>query len=378
MAKRQSRYSLWSSQNKRDKGFNDDITLESSILDNVKTSKQQEYESLKARITDSEKIRIRELMYVSKSQIEFMSKMEDEGINVTYLVALGITTEEDVSSYLALRERGIDTYSVQNLAKEKHVDGDYLREIELIKRGYPNLKNVKGDDIQRTVNKSEYIKQDLTIKEDKLVENKAKNNVHDAPTVEIDLDAFESEGESTEKEIKEAQSWQSILKQIKSTTNEQISEEEQETQIDSNSGEIVQAPKYREIDSKTRNVYILANKFATPNIEGYNFVFVTNGQSLNRFSINKNNLLILTSDVPQYVINDFANWLEGILASGERFRIATLKTSPLEHPIVEGTLLRLDKKSLDDFYEGHQTDNYIKETTGTFLDLSSFIEEEEL
>lgn len=378
MAKRQSRYSLWSSQNKRDKGFNDDITLESSILDNVKTSKQQEYESLKARITDSEKIRIRELMYVSKSQIEFMSKMEDEGINVTYLVALGITTEEDVSSYLALRERGIDTYSVQNLAKEKHVDGDYLREIELIKRGYPNLKNVKGDDIQRTVNKSEYIKQDLTIKEDKLVENKTKNNIHDAPTVEIDLDAFESEGESTEKEIKEAQSWQSILKQIKSTTNEQISEEEQETQIDSNSGEIVQAPKYREIDSKTRNVYILANKFATPNIEGYNFVFVTNGQSLNRFSINKNNLLILTSDVPQYVINDFANWLEGILASGERFRIATLKTSPLEHPIVEGTLLRLDKKSLDDFYEGHQTDNYIKETTGTFLDLSSFIEEEEL
>lgn len=378
MAKRQSRYSLWSSQNKRDKGFNDAITLESSILDNVKTSKQQEYESLKARITDSEKIRIRELMYVSKSQIEFMSKMEDEGINVTYLVALGITTEEDVSSYLALRERGIDTYSVQNLAKEKHVDGDYLREIELIKRGYPNLKNVKGDDIQRTVNKSEYIKQDLTIKEDKLVENKAKNNIHDAPTVEIDLDAFESEGESTEKEIKEAQSWQSILKQIKSTTNEQISEEEQETQIDSISGEIVQAPKYREIDSKTRNVYILANKFATPNIEGYNFVFVTNGQSLNRFSINKNNLLILTSDVPQYVINDFANWLEGILASGERFRIATLKTSPLEHPIVEGTLLRLDKKSLDDFYEGHQTDNYIKETTGTFLDLSSFIEEEDL
>lgn len=378
MAKRQSRYSLWSSQNKRDKGFNDAITLESSILDNVKTSKQQEYESLKARITDSEKIRIRELMYVSKSQIEFMSKMEDEGINVTYLVALGITTEEDVSSYLALRERGIDTYSVQNLAKEKHVDGDYLREIELIKRGYPNLKNVKGDDIQRTVNKSEYIKQDLTIKEDKLVENKSKNNIHDAPTVEIDLDAFESEGESTEKEIKEAQSWQSILKQIKSTTNEQISEEEQETQIDSISGEIVQAPKYREIDSKTRNVYILANKFATPNIEGYNFVFVTNGQSLNRFSINKNNLLILTSDVPQYVINDFANWLEGILASGERFRIATLKTSPLEHPIVEGTLLRLDKKSLDDFYEGHQTDNYIKETTGTFLDLSSFIEEEEL
>lgn len=378
MAKRQSRYSLWSSQNKRDKGFNDAITLESSILDNVKTSKQQEYESLKARITDSEKIRIRELMYVSKSQIEFMSKMEDEGINVTYLVALGITTEEDVSSYLALRERGIDTYSVQNLAKEKHVDGDYLREIELIKRGYPNLKNVKGDDIQRTVNKSEYIKQDLTIKEDKLVENKAKNNIHDAPTVEIDLDAFESEGESTEKEIKEAQSWQSILKQIKSTTNEQISEEEQETQIDSISGEIVQAPKYREIDSKTRNVYILANKFATPNIEGYNFVFVTNGQSLNRFSINKNNLLILTSDVPQYVINDFANWLEGILTSGERFRIATLKTSPLEHPIVEGTLLRLDKKSLDDFYEGHQTDNYIKETTGTFLDLSSYIEEEEL
>lgn len=378
MAKRQSRYSLWSSQNKRDKGFNDAITLESSILDNVKTSKQQEYESLKARITDSEKIRIRELMYVSKSQIEFMSKMEDEGINVTYLVALGITTEEDVSSYLALRERGIDTYSVQNLAKEKHVDGDYLREIELIKRGYPNLKNVKGDDIQRTVNKSEYIKQDLTIKEDKLVENKAKNNVHDAPTVEIDLDAFESEGESTEKEIKEAQSWQSILKQIKSTTNEQIIEEEQETQIDSNSGEIVQAPKYREIDSKTRNIYILANKFATPNIEGYNFVFVTNGQSLNRFSINKNNLLILTSDVPQYVINDFANWLEGILTSGERFRIATLKTSPLEHPIVEGTLLRLDKKSLDDFYEGHQTDNYIKETTGTFLDLSSYIEEEEL
>lgn len=367
MSKRQSRYDIWANKNKRDNGFSEHPN---DLLDTIKTSKQQEYETLKSSISDAEKIRMRELLYVSKSQIEFLSRLEDERINLMYLVALGITTEEDIQSYLTLRERGIDTYGVQDSAKSKRVDSEYLREIEMIRKDYPNLKNVKGKDIQSTLNIKDYIKSDAVLEKEALVrsakEKPIKGNIDDAPRVNIDLDDFEDTQASSDVEIENAKDWKKIITGLtsKSTSNQEY--------FDDGKG-----PSFIDTDDGNRNVYILANRFPTPDIEGYRFIFVDNSNSFSKFSINKNNLLILTSDIPEYLKTDLALWIKGILEFGDKFRIATLRTSPLEADIVQGTLLRLDKECLDEFYNEHTTDEYIGKTEGSFLDLTSIIEDSE-
>lgn len=365
MSKRQSRYDIWANKNKRDNGFTEQPN---DLLDTIKTSKQQEYESLKSSISDAEKIRMRELLYVSKSQIEFLSRLEDERINLMYLVALGITTEEDIQSYLTLRERGIDTYSVQDSAKSKRVDSEYLREIEMIRKDYPNLKNIKGKDIQSTLNMRDYIKSDAVLEKETLVreskDKSVKGNVDDAPRVNIDID--ELEDESTEEEINKAKDWKKIITGLSSKSPQEFKN------VDDGKG-----PSFIDIDDGTRNVYILANRFPTPDIEGYRFIFIDSSNSFSKFSINKNNLLILTSDIPEYLKTDLALWIKGVLDFGDKFRIATLRTSPLEADIVQGTLLRLDKECLDEFYNQHSTDEYIGKTEGSFLDLTSIIEDSE-
>lgn len=368
MSKRQSRYKIWANQNKRDNGFSEQPD---DLYNSIKTSKQQEYETLKSSISDSEKIRMRELLYVSKSKIEFLSRLEDERINLTYLVALGITTEEDIQSYLTLRDRGIDTYGIQDSAKAKRVDSEYLREIEMIRENYPNLKNIKGKDIQSTLNLDEYLKSDVVLKKEVIEKPKtireSKGNVDDAPNINIDLEELDKESASTPEEIKKAKDWGQLIKNLTSKTDE----------LTNDSGERIVGPSYMEIDDKVRNVYILADKFPTPDIEGYNFIFIDSSNSFNKFSINKNNLLILTSDIPEYLKSDLASWIKGVMNFGEKFRIATLRTSPLDADIVQGTLVRLDKECLDEFYNQHSTEEYIGKTEGSFLDLTSIVEESE-
>lgn len=370
---RQSRFDLWSSKNKNDNGFSEKIQDDDF---SIKTSKQQEYETLKAQVTDAEKVRMRELLYVSKSQIEFLSRLEDEKINVMYLVALGITTEEDVQSYLTLRDRGIDTYGIQDLAKTKKVNSAYLREIETIKKEYPPLLNIKGKNIQRTLDLENYIKENAVVEKVELTKKKeVKGNVQDDPSVIIDIDSYETNTDegSTPEEIEKASNWKNLIEEIlhKSQTTPD--------------GEKLEKPSlaplqpsnmFIDIDDSVRNVYILANSFATPFVEGYRFIFIDSAESFGRFSVNKNNLLILTSDVPQYLMNDFGTWLYGVITQGVKFRIATLRTSPLDHAIVQGVLMGLDKESLDNFYATHRTEDYIDESKGSFLDLTSYIEDE--
>lgn len=364
MANRQSKFSIWASKNRRDNGFNKDIILDNDLLDKVKTSKDIEYESLRLQIKDSEKIRMKELMYSSKSQVEFLSKLEDEGINIVYLVALEIATEEDIQNYLSLRERGIDTYAKQNLALDKKIDVNYLREMEAIKVDYPNLLNIKGEDIQNTLDKSFFTspiveKSVINTKETNEVRNKT---LQELPKANLNLESMLEEDDtpilpSSKEEIAEANNWKNIIDKIKETTMIQIEDEDFDTKS----------------DNKYRQIFIVADEFATPDIEGYKFYFVKNIKSLDRFTVNKNNTLIITGNIPTYIQKDFISWLRGLRKIGEKFRIATLQSSPVESSVVDGVLKKLDKEELDNFYDNHKTEDYLGDSTGKFLDLTDLV-----
>lgn len=352
----QSRFDIWSNRNRQANG-DSDIAISQDI--NIpRTSKESEFETIKSQITDAEKIRMRELLYLSKSQLEFISRMESEGINPTYLVAFDIVTEEDLNSYFSLKDRGIDTFSLQKESNVKKVDGGYYREILTAKKEMPPLLNIKGDNIQKTLNKEEYIRDVVSISpEQKEPENKA---LRDVPSIAIDLE--ELDNAIMEEKIEEAKDWKQLFSKIK----EQYKEEEA----------VSDSTLLIATDENTRNVYILSEEFVTPIIEGYNFIFIKTPENFSRFAVNKNNLLILTKNVPKYLLENFAEWIKGVIEKGDNFRIATLSTSKLSHSIIQGTLLKLDKKSLDDFYNEHKTEDYLGEAVGSFTNLTSIIEDD--
>lgn len=376
----QSKFDSWKSKNRRDKGSSPNAL---DISQKIQTSKQAEYDSVLSSITDAEKIRIRELMYSSNSQVEFLSRMSDEGFNLNYLIAMGITTEDNIQTYLTLKSRGIDTYGLQDSAITKKVDPSYLREMTEIQTVYPDLLNIEGKNIQRTLNKKEYIREEMAKVEadSESIKNKylpkykeTKGNVDDVASVSLDLDALEIKDNtgSTETEIKASKHWEKIFQDLKSKPsplNEFGAFNEE------SSGSL--APKYKQLQTDVRRIYILANPFATPLVEGYDFIFVSSSNILNEFTIDKNNLLLITRDIPQPFLNAFSTWVEGVVVSGIKLRIATIQSSKVEHEIVGGVLRSLDKKSLDDYYREHSTENYIGNTDGTFLDISSLIEETE-
>lgn len=376
-----SRFDTWAAQNKRNRGGNDvqmDINLGGGDLLGVKGGKEREYLELRAKVTNTILIRMRELLNVCKTELEFFSRLEDENVSLMYLVALGITTEENITSYRTMRNRGIDTYKIREEALGKRIDASYLREIKSMEKDNPPLLNIKGDNIEKTLIRdiSELRKLENPLEKDDVdTELVVKKASVDSLVKEISLDdtfaSFEAEEEIASKEIAEIQesfsgdaisSWKSILTSIQEdvTTTEKTDEEV--------------VPE----DANKRTIYILANEFATPYSEKYNFVFVKHSRSLGNFTASKNNLLVVTQEVPPVVLDSFLNWLRGMVASEDKYRITTLKNSPMKSKYIQGELEDLSEESIDRFYDRHENAEYIGDGVGTFFDLTSLIEDDEL
>lgn len=376
-----SRFDTWAAQNKRNRGGNDvqmDINLGGGDLLGVKGGKEREYLELRAKVTNTILIRMRELLNVCKTELEFFSRLEDENVSLMYLVALGITTEENITSYRTMRNRGIDTYKIHDEALGKRIDAAYLREIKSMEKEHPNLLNIKGDNIEKTLIRdvAELRKLDNPFdREDENTIETIKNSDVASIVNEISLDdtinSFEDAEETYTKDLKEKQesmssddinAWKSILTSIK----EDVVQTEQG---------VLETPTKE--DTK-RTIYILSNEFATPYTEKYNFVFVKSSRSLGNFTSSKNNLLVVTQEVPAVVLEDFLNWVRGMVASDDKYRITTLKNSPVKSKYIQDELLDLSEDAIDSFYNRHENDEYIGDGVGTFFDLTSVIEDDDL
>lgn len=372
-----SRYDVWAAQNKRNRGGNDvqmDINLGGGDLLGVKGGKEREYLELRAKVTNTILIRMRELLNVCRTELEFFSRLEDENVSLMYLVALGITTEENITSYRTMRNRGIDTYKIRDEALGKRIDASYLREIQSMEKVNPPLLNIKGDNIEKTLIRdiAELRKLDNPLdNEDSPVKSVVSADI--VPEVNLDdtLASFEIEKETTVKEKEDKQesysadeinSWKSILTSIKE---------------DSSSNDTVDVePSVDETNKRT--IYILSNEFAVPYSEKYDFVFVKHSKSLGNFTSSKNNLLVVTQEVPPVVLESFLNWLRGMIVSDDKYRITTLKNSPMKSEYIQDELEDLSEESIDLFYNKHENSEYIGNGVGTFFDLTSLIEEEDL
>ncbi|WP_460271813.1 hypothetical protein [Bacillus sp. NEAU-Y102] len=317
-----------------------------------------------------------------------------------YLVALGITSEEDVQSYLTLKERGIDIGNMLQDAKNNTWDEVYAREILSGEEVFPILRDIYGNPVQYVedterpttptpsiqIQKEEpkepiHIKvmgqtevEDLTEPEEQVmgdVEVAADKVASTTDALQVTVSEETAEVTADKEDVKKSD-WFAKLDQI-------INEAETSAKHDEEDERLKQEEEEREpeevVKPRLKQVYILAESVAIPKLEGYEFFMVKGVQDFNNFTSHRDNLLVITQQVPKRLANHFLNWLKGVMSSGDRYRVVTLKSSAVPHDIVEAEV-NLTQEDLDNYYGEKDAKDYMGTGVGSFMDISSALSDE--
>lgn len=374
------------------------INVGSTGILNVETvDKSLKYESLLGEITPDIIRDIARILEESKTKTQAFTKLEDAKISLEYLIALGITSEEQIYAYQVIRSRGILEDLSSNIQKVKStVDEDYALEIIQLERPLPVFRDINDQEIPETLTLKELTNQqveriielesqvrqlELNLEQERAYyQEQLQQGVEDEDTQyekgvltalkethEVDLFDLTVKTEEEEAQQKEVQAWQEALSKVK-----QLAEQHTKESEDSGESEVVDT-----VEGETRTVYILSTVFNTPQIEGYTIKFIEKPVDLNYFTASKDNLLIITDNIPRYIVTIFVNWINGISTNTDRrYRIVTLEGSELTHALIEGTV-ELTKESLDNYYNVHTLEQYTGSGVGSFLDISHLLDEDE-
>lgn len=374
------------------------------LLNTGSSDKETYYRELRTKISDETLILMESVFKLHNSRKSIFSRLEDEGVSLMYLVALGITSEEDVQSYITLKERGIDIGNMLQDAKNNTWDEVYAREILSGEEAYPILRDTYGnpvqytEDVERPVTptpsiqiRKEEPKEPIHIKVMGQSESGVSADEPSEPEGQVteDIAAAEDEVASTtdtlqvtiseesidgkeDKEDVKKSDWFAKLDQI-------INEAETSAKHDEADERLKQEEEEREpeevVKPRLKQVYILAESVAIPKLEGYEFFMVKGVQDFNNFTSHRDNLLVITQQVPKRLANHFLNWLKGVMSSGDRYRVVTLKSSAVPHDIVEAEV-SLTQEDLDNYYGEKAAKDYMGTGVGSFMDISSALSEE--
>ena len=109
--------------------------------------------------------------------------------------------------------------------------------------------------------------------------------------------------------------------------------------------------------------------FGVEGIEGYSIEFIADGTDFSYFTTSRDNLLLLTDNIPRYLVTLFVEWIKGLESKNLAYRVAKLEGTKLVHKLIEGEVT-LTKVSLDDYYEKHVLSNYVGSGLGEFRSIS--------
>ncbi|MBE7114246.1 hypothetical protein FT641_19510 [Bacillus paranthracis] len=409
-------FSSWAKKNKRDSSARMSSQMLGSIsesqsslninigagglLNTGSSDKETYYRELRTKISDETLILMESVFKLHNSRKSIFSRLEDEGVSLMYLVALGITSEEDVQSYLTLKERGIDIGNMLQDAKNNTWDEVYAREILSGEEAYPILRDIYGNPVQYVEDterpttptssiqiQKEEPKEPIHIKVMGQKEVDVTTEPEEQVTKDVGLAADEvastadvlqvttSEERAevnTDKEDVKKLDWFEKLDQI-------INEAETSAKHDEEDERLKQEEDEREpeevVKPRLKQVYILAESVAIPKLEGYEFFMVKGVQDFNNFTSHRDNLLVITQQVPKRLANHFLNWLKGVMSSGDRYRVVTLKSSAVPHDIVEAEV-NLTQEDLDNYYGEKDAKSYMGTGVGSFMDISSALSDE--
>src|SRR5699024_8257077 len=98
------------------------------IPKDVLNNREDYYEDVRKNITGTDKKRIRNIGRMSKNINDVFRRMEEEGLPLEYVVALGLAEEIDIESYQNMKIKGLDRYELEG-KDEKEVDEDIKNEV---------------------------------------------------------------------------------------------------------------------------------------------------------------------------------------------------------------------------------------------------------
>lgn len=406
-------FKIWSKKNRRDNGSSRDRGVEDivdekeadggmqihvgagGLLDSTRTDKETYYRDIKNSMTQDTINRIRDIAVKSKNKNDLFSKMEDAGIPLKYLIALDPASYEvDVQSYRTLKEKGIDVTKVLSNKEILDFDESYAREIISMKDPVPGLKraasvddnnvadieNIHYEDIKEDVERETEItnlqkdgteldhvdhedNQEMSEVEDSLggnievVSDNTEDDIEDVNEGVIE-DSVDQKDESRENG---EPLWKNYLESLKNDIGNSDWEDDNDIEVIEDTG------------IKNRQVFILSNKITeVDDVDGYEFTIIENIQQVNLYTTHKDNLLVITQNIPEALQKSFFSWLTGVIDEGERYRIVTLNSSPVSHKLIEDRI-DLSKESLDEYYDRRKSDEYIGDGAGEFFDISKVL-----
>lgn len=379
-----------------DKDIN--INVGSSGLLNVETKdKRLQYANLLTEITEETIHEMARVFEDSKTKTQAFMRLEDRAISLEYLIALGLTTEEQIYTYQNIRERGVLEQVTQQIGESgTSVDEDYALEIQQLSRPIPPLRDIEGhqldeqmtlaelntqqldeiivlkSEISRLQRELHEAKERLSLNQDDYkdeddidYENKIFTTLKREKAAQEEIDPMILTDEQRE-QVETAKAWQEALANLQRSAQDGPSYDRQPTD-----GEL--PFETTEEDDGIRKVYILSTEIPLPEIEGYDFKLIESSVDLSYFTASKSNLLVITSRLPRYIGELFVDWIKGVLQSSTGYRMVTLKGSEIKHPLIEDTI-ELTKESLDNYYDTHELEKYTGDGVGSFLDISHILE----
>ena len=369
------------------------------LLDVESVDKQVKYQRLLSEITTSTLKEIATIFERTQEQSGTKSQayqlMNDAGIPLEYLIALGLTNEESIYGYQVLSQRGILEGGVSKSKVGKGVDEDYANEVRKLEKPKPRLVSLTGDSIEEmqslaemndqqveiSIEQGTQIRQlELRIKtlqaEFEMAEQRVPTNIEEdyvsgvlgamEGSRELDLTDLIPEISVNETNHNPADQKEDELRKYLDRLKQKAGEYEPGVGDDD---------EYLEEVDTVRTVYVLSQEFHIEQVPGYTIKFIESSVDLNFYTNSKHNLLVITNNVPRYILNVFVEWIKGVSTSNKKYRIVTLEGAEMSHPLIEA-VVQLTKESLDEYYELNELSKYTGKGVGSFLNIADFFKED--
>lgn len=358
-----------------------------------------DYTQIRSEITTELIKHIADVAKVSKTRTQFFTRLDDDGISLRVLAAMGVCTEESIAAYRTLRNRGLNALSSEAEGLQR-VDEGYALEIFEGEQSLPFLLDANGNRIDEPVTMDELFDQVVSEKAELLqrinnmevdgieasinnkyaeldLQNEKKRQETEVSSLDLSMLTTELSAEESKESLAEdaqKEDWRYVLDNMKNKIakdDQQIEEltqqyEEAKQNDDEEKVaelELVLVPKVAD-----KLIYVISPIFEVEEIEGYKIIFIAQPNDFSYFTTSRDNLLLLTNNIPRYLVNLFLDWIKGVEDQGKRYRVARLEGESLKHKLIECDVA-LTKESLDMYYATHELSNYVGTGLGEFYSI---------
>ena len=196
------------------------------------------------------------------------------------------------------------------------------------------LSDKRIDNIESVVN-------DKYAEQERLNKKRSETEITNIEINIFDENSLSEEAlEELKAEEKVADDWRSVLDNLKTKIEDDTQKEQElvtkyEQALTENNeelaSEIVEQIEHLEHlelkvkEERLKEIYIISPVFDVAPIEGYSIKFITNATDFSYFTTSRDNLLLLTDNIPRYLVTLFVEWIKGLESKNLAYRVAKVR-----------------------------------------------------